>query len=355
MFRQQATSRVCTLAIAAIAALLLVGVHGTSAQEFAPTWTMPTEDSVRKQVMDWLASSKFDEQAKLAVVWHWDPKQSDPGAPADLLTRLVDTFAAAYPQAAELRRQCHEPYSLPRLPDATWLADQAYPPLVRNNLRMYYARWLLDHRLYDEALAQLEGLSPADVVDPAGLLFSRMIAHQQLVEPDDARAALVELLEHEAELPARYRELANLLQQDLGGLDDKSLDHIVRRMHDVRRRLEYGRAGDTVQTIENGIVKDLDKKIDQLQQQQQQQQQQAGSGGSPQSSKPMDDSRIAELKAPGRVDPRKLGDKSGWGDLPPKEREQALQQVGREFPAHYRELIEEYFRELANEPSPASP
>jgi acyl-CoA reductase-like NAD-dependent aldehyde dehydrogenase len=65
----------------------------------------------------------------------------------------------------------------------------------------------------------------------------------------------------------------------------------------------------------------------------------------------MEDSRPAELKAPMQVDRREIGNQSGWGDLPPKEREQALQQIGREFPAHYRELIENYFRELANEPA----
>ncbi len=66
----------------------------------------------------------------------------------------------------------------------------------------------------------------------------------------------------------------------------------------------------------------------------------------------MQDSKIAELKAPMQVDRRDIGNKSGWGDLPPKEREQALQQIGREFPAHYRELVEQYFRELANEQTP---
>ena len=53
------------------------------------------------------------------------------------------------------------------------------------------------------------------------------------------------------------------------------------------------------------------------------------------------------MQAPGKVEQRDIGNKSGWGDLPPKEREQALQQIGREFPAHYREVIEQYFRALA--------
>ena len=62
----------------------------------------------------------------------------------------------------------------------------------------------------------------------------------------------------------------------------------------------------------------------------------------------MDDSRIAGGKGPGEVQSRDLGDGEGWGDLPPHQREEALQQIGREFPPHYREAIEQYFKRLAS-------
>jgi hypothetical protein len=218
---------------------------------------------------------------------------------------------------------------------------------------VYYARWLAQYRLYDEVLTQIDKLKPADVVDPASLLFYQMAAHHQLVQPEEARAALVRLLEREDELPRRFQQVARLVQKDLAGLEDESLDHIARRMRDIRRRLNYGRAGDKVQTVEKGVLDSLDKLIEDLEKKQQQCQQGAASGGSSQSSKPMEDSRPAELKAPMQVDRKDIGHQSGWGDLPPKEREQALQQIGREYPAHYRELIEEYFRELAAEqPAP---
>ena len=62
----------------------------------------------------------------------------------------------------------------------------------------------------------------------------------------------------------------------------------------------------------------------------------------------MDDSRIAEGKGPGEVTKRDIGDSGGWGNLPPHEREEALQQIGREFPPHYREASEQYFKRLAS-------
>ena len=61
----------------------------------------------------------------------------------------------------------------------------------------------------------------------------------------------------------------------------------------------------------------------------------------------MDDSRLADGKGPGDVTPRDIGDSGGWGNLPPHQREEALQQIGREYPAHYREAIEQYFKRLA--------
>jgi hypothetical protein len=158
-------------------------------------------------------------------------------------------------------------------------------------------------------------------------------------------------MEQKPSLPQRFQQVAQLVERDLAGLEDESLDHIARRMNDIRRRLGYGRAGEKVQTIENGVVESLDKKIDKLQKQQQQQCQQAQMGGQMQPSRPMQDSRLPGLKAPMQVEQRDIGNQAGWGDLPPKVRERALQQVGRDFPAHYRDLIEQYFRELASDPT----
>ena len=64
---------------------------------------------------------------------------------------------------------------------------------------------------------------------------------------------------------------------------------------------------------------------------------------------PMQDSQRAELKGAGEVDPKNIGKRDGWGNLPPKERQEVLQQIGRELPAHFRETIEEYFKRLAQD------
>jgi hypothetical protein len=118
----------------------------------------------------------------------------------------------------------------------------------------------------------------------------------------------------------------------------------------VGRRLDLGRAGPRVRGIEDGIVESLDKLIKELEEQQQQQQSGAA-GNNIQSQTPMPDSQLAGGRGRGEVTRRNIGSESGWGNLPPKDREEALQQIGREFPSHYRDVIQQYFRRLAAEGS----
>jgi hypothetical protein len=139
------------------------------------------------------------------------------------------------------------------------------------------------------------------------------------------------------------------MEADLKDLKADTLDHIARRMEDIERRLNLGRAGPKVRSVEDGVIKSLDKLIEDLESQQQQQ---AGAGGGNlQPRSPAQDSVPMGGKGRGEVAQKNVGRKSGWGNLPPREREEAMQQIGRQFPAHYRDVIEQYFRKLASEGS----
>ncbi|HEX3727559.1 MAG TPA: hypothetical protein VHV08_15000, partial [Pirellulales bacterium] len=200
-------------------------------------------------------------------------------------------------------------------------------------------------------LEVLGELKTDQVVDPATLLFYQAVVHHGAMNRDAGLAAVARLLENEALLPKRYVSVAQLMQADLEGLKDESLDHIARRMDDIRRRLDLGRAGPKVRTVEDGVIASLDKLIDQVEKQQQAAAAAAAKSGrgTARPSNPMPDSRPAELKGPGEVANKPIGDTSGWGDLPPRQRQEALQQIGKDFPAHYRDVIEQYFRKLATD------
>jgi hypothetical protein len=120
-------------------------------------------------------------------------------------------------------------------------------------------------------------------------------------------------------------------------------------MTDVERRLGLGRTGQKVQKKEDEIIVTLDELI-----KKEEEQNGGGGGGGPggqqnRSSNPADDSRIKGATAPGKVDPKKFkSQQSEWGDLPERARAKAKDLIAREFPAHYRDAIDEFTRKAAN-------
>ena len=252
-----------------------------------------------------------------------------------------------------LRRSVAEDRS-PAAADVDWLTGSSAAAFQRDAVRLWLGRERVRRDRFDEGLVLLADLDAATAVDPAALLFHRAACQHWLLESDVAVETLDRLLERAGEIPVRYERVARLLRADIAALEDESLDHIARRMRDITRRLDLGRAGPKTLAVQEGVIESLDKLIKAIEQQQQQQQQQgqsaggAGGGGRGGDGTPMDDSRIAGGKGPGEVTKKDLGDAEGWGKLPPHKREEALQQIGREFPAHYREAIEQYFKRLAS-------
>ncbi len=314
-----------------------------------PTFRATPPDIVRDQAIAWLQARQAPSEILDQAAALWSPQAMLDGR--DTLNRLAATLALGDERMAAMVRTCQRPRPLGPLAPQEWLKHDELDPFARNNLRLYYGRWLVHEHLYDDALEQLQNLAPADVVDPAALLFYQAVVHHRLLHKEAGLTALAQLLRDVADLPQRYRALAGLMQADLEQLRGDSLDEISRMMDDIRRRLWLGHAGSRVRKLEDDVIAKLDKLIEELerQQQQQQQQQSGGQGSGSRPTQPMRDSRLREYKRPGDVDRRDVGHRTGWGDLPPKERERALQQIGKDFPAHYRDAIEQYFRRLASE------
>jgi len=333
--------------------LAVIGLSGPSASaqvDQRATWSVPQTADVKARLDDYLSARSADEATRLKVSLLW-PDEAEVLDGTQLLDRLAASLAASDSAALEVVQLCNQPRKLPPPPKPALLGDESQPPLVRNNLRLLYGRWLAQQDFADEALEVLTGLTPADVVDPATLLFYQSVGHHRLLNKEECLKTVSTLLENEETLPRRYATLAKLMQADMKPLKADSLDEIARLMEDVRRRLDLARAGKKVRDREEEIVAKLDKMIEEMEEQQKQQQQQASAGSSSgsQPGNPMQDSNPAELKGPGEVDPKDIGKKDGWGNLPPLERQQVMQQIGRELPAHFRETIEEYFKRLAQD------
>ncbi len=332
--------------VRAASMLLLVFLNAASLS--ATAWQPPKAQEIKNQVFAWLDAKKIEPGVRTKIEPIWSDLPSSVSED-ELLVRLARTYAAFDANAAKLFAICSEPRSQLVLPSQAWLADSSAPRLFAANMRLLYARWLVHESMFEEAQEQLAGLSPSDVVAPASLLFNQSVVSHALLNKESGLKSIDELLQGSEASPRRYIALARLMQEDLKGLQEDTLDHIARRMEDIRRRLDLGRAGPKVRKVEDGVIESLDKMIKKIEDQQQQQQQAEGSADSIQSNNPANDSTPMGGKGRGDVTKKNIGSGSGWGDLPPKEREEALQQIGRELPAHYRDAIEQYFRRMAAE------
>ncbi len=231
---------------------------------------------------------------------------------------------------------------------------ESLPKSLRMSLRTWLGRHLVRARLYDEALPVIAEVVPTESVDPASVLFYRGACYHALLMKKEALTDLRKLLENEEDCPVRFARTAHLMISDIKPLKEDTLDEVSRLMTDVTRRLDLGRSGQDVTEQEQKVIDKLTKlieKIEEQQQQQQQQQAQAQGQGSGQGGQgaPMNDSQAAGASGNGDVDKKNLDQKDGWGNLPPAERQHALQQISRDLPTHYREAIEAYFRKLATE------
>ncbi len=316
------------------------------------SWKLPTGARVREQLSVLLIEPQADPATRRAIEANWSQAErwTDP---ALIFQHLVAALAALDPRAKEVVELCASPRDRIVLPQFDFLAEDKTPALERNNLRLLLGRWLVQEKLIDEALEQLEGLQPDDVADPAGLLFYQAVVYHATLQKKPGLDSIAKLLEREKEIPRRYVSIVKLMEADLAPLKDESLDHIARRMDDVRRRLDLGRAGPKVREVEDGVIKSLDKLIEEMEAQAQAAAAMAAAGaqGNIRSTAPAPDSMPLGGKGPGNVTKKDIGHESGWGELPPKQRQEALQQIGKDFPAHYRDVIEQYFRKLASEDS----
>lgn len=330
----------------------------------APDWSVPQPAGIEAELSAWLDAVKVDEAKKTAALDAWKAH-----AGSDVLLGVAKAVAIVKPETAALVEACSGPLirvaptnegtkeslggGVGIAPTFSFLNSGALEPFAEKNLRLFYGRALAQQRLYDEAMIQLDGLSTRDVVDPASLLFYQSIVYQRLLKQDLGVQSLRRLLQRQEDLPRRYRMIADLMHADLAKMEEESLDHISRRMEDIGRRLDLGRSDQKVREIEEGVVASLDKLIkdleDEAKKRQQQQQSSAQSGGSRNPSKPAEESMPAQGKGPGDVARKELAAGDGWGNLSPQQRQEVLQQVTKEFPAHYRDVIEQYFRTLADE------
>lgn len=251
------------------------------------------------------------------------------------------------PRAEFLRRSAGPP---------AWLAEGDLPVEVKAVIAAFAAERLFASRHYEECLAWLDGVHADDSPAPALVRYLRAASLHQLVRLEEAAEHAQRLLDNPSSVSRRHAAVAELIVRDAWAVNPDTAGHLARPMGDIERRLQLGRAGTPEQSLQREVLEALDKLIDDAEQQQQQQQSASAAGAQSAPSQAAPDSRPSDLKGPGEVDRRQVAKGGDWGSLPPRERERVTQQIARDFPAYYRDMIEAYFRSLATgEPPPGNP
>lgn len=311
-------------------------------------------DEAKSQTFQWLGEiAVADEDLLDAVTPLWEFESESPSV-AERFNAVLRTFYLADPEVRQLVDAClsEAPTIVPQQFSA--LESESRGSFYLNNIRYFYARYLAVGKVYDEALELFHTIELSQLVDPAGCLFYQSVCEHALLQKEAGLATIAILLKDVEDLPDRYRAVGELMRADLEALEEQSLGEVAREMKDVHRRLHLGYSGPRVQRVEERIITTLDELIKKLEQQQ------GGGGGSGSGhgnpsqspSSPMQDSQLGGQKGPGEVDRKELGAADKWGGLPEKEKADAKNLINRQFPAHYRQAVEEYLKKLAERTAP---
>ena len=329
---------------------LMFASGGSSAWGASELFAPLKPDEGRARILAWLNDQQATDEVRQQVERIW-MEQSDSVPPDRLLDLVIHSFAIVDPEIMKLVQECNAPPAGVVTPHLEVVSKLNRTPFCRANLCLFYGRYLVERRLFDEAWEVLKSLDARQVVDPASLFFFQAVAAQGMLELKPALEAIDQLLTNTERVPVRYSATAALMQADLKGLQEKSLGEIARLMADSERRLELGRAGEKVQGVQERIISNLDEIIKKIEQQQS-----GGGGGGGSGSQggdqntpsgPSDDSRVKGSEAPGETDKKQFDKKGSWGNLPEKDLTKAKNDLNKNFPSHYEQAIEKYTKKLA--------
>ncbi len=175
---------------------------------------------------------------------------------------------------------------------------------------------------------------------------------------DEATVALSAfLLEH----PDSSQRLVVAAEQMLGELQTRQpeqIGEVADLMNFAGRRLTHLDASKTVRKRQVRIVELLDKLIEEAENNEKNSSSSSSSGGSGGSksqqapSNPMNESKLPGGSPPeGTLGERQRANPAeSWGAMPPAERARILQALRDNFPSRYRQLVEQYYEELAKKP-----
>lgn len=233
-------------------------------------------------------------------------------------------------------------------------------PYVAANARYFHARCLVACGLLEETEQELENLA-ADTPELARfspfvphLWFLRASCQAANLRPEAATQTLRALLARFPAAPEPVRIGARQLLLEIERRESGTLAEVADVMAYSADRLAAGDTGERVRRCQAEAVRLLDMLIAE----QRRREEQRGGRGQRRTAQPGPPRAGARDSTLPEAGPGRIGDLHGipsaqpgetWGQLPPAERERILQSLRERFPSRYRQLVEQYYRSLAEE------
>lgn len=327
----------------------------------------PADEIVESFVRHVGETTGFPDKARQFVAVEWAKRRGKPEAE----TFVVDALAVLYPelkQALDLRSGNDGANAAEALAK---LAESDDPYLAVNAAGLAAQALVGEDRVVEaDALLRAVEQKHADwrerTTSAGEFLFLSGFSAVQMLRYDQATTELGEFLHNYPDAPERLRKSAEQMVKELNSREPDGLGDVHDLMDYARREMELGKSGDDVREKQKKAVDLLAKLVEQAEEQekQQQQQQQQNSksqkngGGKnkndPRGAKPGSQHAQRSTLPQGGGDTN-LGENKrvrpgeSWGKMPPKEREALLQALQKRFPSQYRDLVEQYYRELSKE------
>lgn len=314
------------------------------------------EEVVRNFLRSIEVGNHYEPQAREFVLKKWAGGAVDSELGEDVIDLALSVLSPAFQQGLNL-------LDADQVADAANAFEQlseADDPFLSVAATNHAATTMIEMEQIDRCQAMLDRVTrshkPIEKYTTASDQFRFMLGYCQVhnLAYEQAKGTFEVFLTHYPNAPERLRTAATQILTELSRREPGRLGDVRDLLSYARRRIGNGATDDGVLDRQDEAVALLDDLIQEAEKQEQQGQGECDSsspgggqgkpgGGATRSTAPGGEQRVGELRR-NRAKPGEM-----WGKMPPKQREQILQTLQRRFPSQYRELLEQYYKQLAKD------
>lgn len=319
----------------------------------------PVEDGTIRAFVEFLDNTtQFDAETRREVARRWATRDED----YDPETFLIDSLADLSQKfRAGLDAYENDDYAkVFEIMDELARESATEPnenPFLSANASVFAIKAIVEQRKYEDAAKRLETfLADPTAVDlftcfAAETAFLKGYLELQNIRYDDAMVSLETMLDRYPHAASRLRTTARQMLAELRSRRPERIGDVNDLMIYAERQLGRYNTGQRVQERQQRAVDLLDQLIEEAESREQSS---GGGGGSGQQTPntPMQESQLPGGDGAGvhLRSTRKVRPGEAWGAMQPAERDKILQALHDRFPSRYRELVEQYYKELSKQP-----